>query len=150
MRHLDNLGYPTARSYLKNKKYFGHVRSDKIRTALDNGNIILENYCLIHYNKYKKRTKLGNVYASKNDVILHQISNIKAEKGNAVRVINRFFDYVNATVYLCVRNDNPRAIRFYEKVGMKCVGEIFWGKDKSIEGKVFVKYTGNDLSAFLE
>ena len=140
----------TARSYLKNKKYFGHVRSDKIRTALDNGNIILENYCLIHYNKYKKRTKLGNIYASKNDVIIHQISNLNRRKGNAVSVINRFFDYVNTTVYLCVRNDNPRAIRFYEKVGMKCVGEIFWGKDKNIEGKVFVKYTGNDLSAFLE
>ena len=75
MRHLDNLGYPTARSYLKNKKYFGHVRSDKIRTALENRNIILEDDCLIHYNKYKKRTKLGNVYASKNDVIIHQISN---------------------------------------------------------------------------
>ena len=140
----------TARSYRKNKKYFGHVRSDKIRTALENRNIILEDDCLIHYNKYKKRTKLGNVYASKNDVIIHQISNLNRRKGNAVSVINRFFDYVNTTVYLCVRNDNPRAIRFYEKVGMKCVGEIFWGKDKSIEGKVFVKYTGNTLSAFLE
>ena len=150
MRHLDNLGYPTARSYLKNKKYFGHVRSDKIRTALENRNIILEDDCLIHYNKYKKRTKLGNVYASKNDVILHQISNLNRRKGNAVSVINRFFDYVNTTVYLCVRNDNPRAIRFYEKVGMKCVGKIFWGKDKNIEGKVFMKYTGNTLSSFLE
>ena len=150
MHHLGSSDYRIARSYLSDKKFFAHVRSDKIETALLNGNIILENSVLIHYNKYKKKTKLGNVFANKNEVILHQISNKNLGNGNAVSVINRFFDYVNTTVYLCVRNDNPRAIRFYEKVGMKCVGKIFWGKDKNIEGKVFMKYTGNTLSSFLE
>ena len=150
MHHLRSSDYRIARSYLSDKKFFAHVRSDKIETALLHGNIILENSVLIHYNKYKKKTKLGNVFANKNEVILHQISNKNFGNGNAVSVINRFFDYVNTTVYLCVRNDNPRAIRFYEKVGMKCVGKIFWGKDKNIEGKVFMKYTGNTLSSFLE
>ena len=150
MHHLGSSDYRIARSYLSDKKFFAHVRSDKIENALLHGNIILENSVLIHYNKYKKKTKLGNVFANKNEVILHQISNKNFGNGNAVSVINRFFDYVNTTVYLCVRNDNPRAIRFYEKVGMKCVGKIFWGKDKNIEGKVFMKYTGNTLSSFLE
>ena len=132
-------------SYFADKTIFPHIRSDKIRTLIANQNVILENHVLITYQVYKKKTKLGNVYAEKHDVILHQISNKNRGSGYAEIVIKRFFDYVKSNVFLSVRSENKRACRFYEKVGMKEIGKIAWGSDKQISGKVFVKTTTNPL-----
>jgi len=132
-------------SFFADKSIFPHIRTDKIKTLIENENIIVENNVLITYQVYKKKTKLGNVFAEKNDVILHQISNKNFGSGSAEIVIKRFFDYVKSNVFLSVRSENKRACRFYKKVGMDCIGKIAWGSDKQISGKVFVKYSANPL-----
>ena len=61
--------------------------------------------------------------------------------------MNRFFDYVARPVWLTVRRDNIRAKKFYDKMGMKIIGEIFWGNGR-IEGDVYV-YGHSDLNKFM-
>jgi len=145
VKKVSSLDYPRVMSFFADKNIFPHIRSDKIRTLIANQNVIIENNVLITYQVYKKKTHLGNVFAEKYDVILHQIVNKNFASGNAEKVINRFFDYVKSNVFLSVRSENKRACRFYEKVGMKEVGKITWGSDNQISGKVFVKYSANPL-----
>ena len=60
------------------------------------------------------------------------------DKVNSVKIINKFFDYVNTNVWCTVRSDNIRACKFYEKIGMEKVSEISWSKGK-LKGYVFLK-----------
>ena len=137
--------YKKVMSFFADKNIFPHIRTDNIKELISNDNVILEKDVLITYQVYKKKTHLGNVFAEKYDVILHQIVNKNFASGNAEKVINRFFDYVKSNVFLSVRSENKRACRFYEKVGMKEVGKITWGSNNQISGKVFVKTTTNPL-----
>ena len=132
-------------SFFADKNIFPHIRTDKIKTLIENQNVIVEKNVLITYQVYKKKTQLGNVFAEKYDVILHQIANKNIGNGNSTIVINDFFSYVKSNVFLCVRSENKQACKFYEKVGMDCIGKIAWGSDKQISGKVFVKYSANPL-----
>ena len=137
--------YKKVMSFFADKNIFPHIRTDNIKELISNDNVILENDVLITYQVYKKKTSLGNVFAEKYDVILHQIVNKKIGSGAAEIVIKRFFDYVKSNVFLTVRSENKQACKFYEKVGMKEIGKIAWGSDKNISGKVFVKTTTNPL-----
>jgi hypothetical protein len=139
--HKANTGdFDNVMSYFKqHKSVFPHIRTDKVMEQIKKQNAILENGVLITYGIYKKKTKLGDTFANKHDAILHQIATKELGKGNAVVVINDFFDYVGTNVFLTVREENIRAIKFYEKVGMTCIGNIDWGFNKQIKGKVYVK-----------
>ena len=132
-------------SFFADKNIFPHIRTDKIKTLIENQNVIVEKNVLITYQVYKKKTQLGNVFAEKYDVILHQIANKNIGNGNSTIVINDFFSYVKSNVFLCVRSENKQACKFYEIVGMNCIGKIAQGSDKQISGKVFVKYSANPL-----
>jgi len=139
--HKANIGdFDNVMSYFKHhKSVFPHIRTDKVMGQIKKQNVILENGVLITYGIYKKKTNLGNTFANKHDAILHQIATKGVGKGNAVLVINDFFAYMGRNVFLTVREENTRAIKFYEKVGMTCIGNIGWGFDKQIKGKVYVK-----------
>ena len=121
------------------KTIFPHIRTDKVMRQIKDQKVILQNDVVITYGIYKKKTHLGNVTASKHDAILHQIVTKELGQGNALRVINDFFNYVSTNVFLTVRTENTRAISFYKKIGMNCIGKIAWGKNKEIKGNVFVK-----------
>ena len=131
------------------KSLFPHIRNTKVLEQIQNQNVILENDVLITYGIYKKKTNLGNTFANKHDAIIHQILTKQLGKGNAVKVINDFFKYVSTNVYLSVRAENIRAIKFYEKVGMICVGNINWGKGNLIQGKVYAKITSVSIVPFI-
>ena len=51
----------------------------------------------------------------------------------------RFLDFNKGKdVWLTVRAENKRAIAFYEKQDFAEVGDIEWGKENQIKGKVFL------------
>ena len=55
-----------------------------------------------------------------------------------VDVFHKFFEHINSNLWLCVRNENTRAISFYEKVGFEKDGDIAW-KSGELPGTVFCK-----------
>ena len=145
MNKVSIKDFDNVMSYFKlYKDLFPHVRTDNIKELIEKEQVILENGVLITYNVYQKKTTLGNVFANKNDAIIHQIVNKDLGSGNATSVINDFFKYVDTNVFLTVRQSNLQANKFYKKVGMDCIGKISWS-DKSILGNVYVKSTSVPL-----
>ena len=76
----------------------------------------------------------------KSDYIIHQIIAKNKGTGEAAKVIQEYFAYINANCYLTVRCENP-ANYFYRKVGMTKVGYINWSKG-TMKGNVWKKSKG--------
>ena len=122
-----------------NKKWFPHVRTFHVRNRLSWGQVILQDGILITEQEYKRSGKIGrdtDVETKKGDRIIHQIINSQPNNGNARKVIKEYFKYVNADVYLTVREENVPANKFYKKIGMEKVGYINWSKGK-MKGNVW-------------
>lgn len=131
----------------KNRDVFPYFRRDGLMNKLKGyrGAVVYENGVVILYHYYDVRYRIGNVYANSGDVIINEL--VKEDGGDAKGVVGRFFEYVAQPVWLTVRKDNIRAKRFYDKMGMEIVGEIFWG-DGTIEGDVYV-YSHSNLKEFM-
>ena len=126
----------------QNKEWFPHVRTSHVENRLNWGQVILQDGIVITQQQYKRNGKIGkdtDVDVKKGDYIIHQIINSNPSNGNAKKVIEEYFDYVNQNVYLTVRSENIPANKFYEKVGMEKVGYINWSKGK-MKGNVW-KYS---------
>lgn len=121
---------------------FPHIRKDYIERNLSKGNVIYENDVVIIYNKYKKKTRLGNVFALSGNFILHQIVT-KYRDGRATQIFKKFLNELDDKLFLTVRSSNTKAINFYERNGMKCVGDIAW-KNNTLPGKVFLYTKSNN------
>ena len=122
-----------------NKKWFPHVRTFHVRNRLSWGQVILQDGVLITEQEYKRSGKIGrdtDVETKKGDRIIHQIINSQPNNGNARKVIEEYFKYVNTDVYLTVREENVPANKFYKKIGMEKVGYINWSKGK-MKGNVW-------------
>jgi len=94
---------------------------------------------VITYHKNQNNRKIGqntDVKVEKGSHMIHQILNENVGNGNSEKVIKKFFDFVGSDVYLTVRADNVPANKFYNKIGMKEVGEICWSQGKML-GKVW-------------
>ena len=98
-------------------------------------NLILDNDVVITYNFYKRKQKVGDIQAYKDDCILHQIA--AKNKGTASDVLQRFFKWTKRRVYLSVRSDNEIAKKFYVKNDMKLVGSTTWAKG-TLPGDVYL------------
>ena len=110
------------------KDYFPHLRKDYLQRMIKTGNVVLDKEVVITYNPYKRKNTLSEgVIAEKGDCVLHQIAS-KNHDGSASDVLQRFFKFVNARVFLTVRSSNAVAKKFYEKNGMKLVGHTSWSK----------------------
>ena len=160
MNHARSSDFETAMSFFKeNRKVFPHVRSDKIKRQIRDHQVILENDVVITYQIYKRKVHLGptgsalgvnGAVASKGDCILHQIVAKVKGNGSATEVIENFFDEVDTNVFLTVRADNERAIRFYHKIGMDKVGLTSWSGGR-IPGEIYCKrHEGGDLFEDIE
>ena len=124
-----------------NKKWFPHVRTFHVRNRLSWGQVILQDGVLITEQEYKRSGKIGrdtDVETKKGDRIIHQIINSQPNNGNARKVIEEYFKYVDTDVYLTVREENVPANKFYKKIGMEKVGYINWSKGKML-GNVWLK-----------
>ena len=58
----------------RHRQFFPHIRKDYIERNINEKNVIYQNEVVIFYKKYKRKTKLGSVYALKDNYILHQIA----------------------------------------------------------------------------
>lgn len=118
------------------KDYFPHIRKEYIYNNIKNNKVLFEGGVVIIYNVYKRKQKIGNQLAEKNDVHLKQI--FVRERGNKINreVFSRFLNSFNTKIWLSVREENVVARKFYEKNGMKLVGNIFWSTGK-IRGCVY-------------
>ena len=123
--------------FYQHKELFPHVRTDYMRRMIESGHLILDNGVIITYNYYKRnyklvRSSLGEmsqkIIMQPNDCILHQIA-AKNRNGSASEALQRFFKWTKRRVFLSVRSDNVIAKKFYEKNGMKLVGQTSWTKD---------------------
>ena len=121
---------------------FPHIRKDYIDRNLEKGNVIFENDVVIIYNKYMKKTRLGNIHAVKGNFILHQIVT-KHRDGRATQIFQKFLNEMDDKLFLTVRSSNLTAINFYERNGMTCVGDIAW-KNNTLPGKVFLYTKSNN------
>ena len=122
-----------------NKKWFPHVRTFHVRNRLSWGQVILQDGVLITEQEYKRSGKIGrdtDVETKKGERIIHQIINSQPNNGNARKVIEEYFKYVDTDVYLTVREENVPANKFYKKIGMEKVGYINWSKGK-MKGNVW-------------
>ena len=128
---------------------FPHIRKDKIETMIEFHNVIWDEKVLITYNHYKRKQAVAmmaekdrvvSAYeAQKGDCILHQIAAKNLGDGSSKKVFLRFLDFNKGKdVWLSVRAENKRAIAFYEKQDFAEVGDIEWGKENQIKGKVFL------------
>ena len=124
--------------FKQHKDVFPHVRLDFIRRKINTDRCVYESGVVINYTIYKRRQKVGLILvAKKGDVMLNQIANTKPGNGRSEEVLRRFFVMTKGrVVWLTVRADNKRAIRFYEKMGFELMGDISW-KSGEIKGCIF-------------
>ena len=138
MKHATIEDFHTIKNIFKGyRDIFPYLRFDSLKNKVEEGKVIYDSGVVITYNKYKRNQKLGNVQAKKGDIVIQEI--VKEQAGNSVDVFKRFADFVKEDIWLTVRRDNQKAKRFYDKVGMKVVGEVVWSKG-TLMGDVY-KYS---------
>ncbi len=136
MRHATIEDFDVVKGIFKeNRDVFPYLRFDSLKHKIKEGKVVYDTGVVITYNKYKRKQKLGNVQANMGDIVIQEI--VKEEGGDAEDVFLRFVDFVVEDVWLTVRRDNERAKKFYDRVGMELVGEVFWSKG-TIPGDVYL------------
>lgn len=136
MRHATIEDFDVVKGIFKeNRDVFPYLRFDSLKNKIEEGKVVYDKGVVITYNKYKRKQKLGNVQANMGDIVIQEI--VKEEGGDAEDVFLRFVDFVVEDVWLTVRRDNERAKKFYDRVGMELVGEVFWSKG-TIPGDVYL------------
>ncbi len=128
--------------FKKYKSIFPHIRQDYIFNMIKTGKCWYENGIIIMFNQYKRNNKIGNVTAPIGSFTIKQIVNENIGNGNTTTVLENFIRYANKDIYLSVRKDNTRAIRFYQKNNFHEIGIINW-KNNTIPGLVFIRKAQN-------
>jgi hypothetical protein len=118
------------REFQAHRDVFPHIRQDALKRRIERHQCIYQGGVVIVWQKYKKRTRVGNVRIPAGAVVLHQILNSRQFNGAGGRVFDQFVrEIVNRSggdLYLSVRKDNAVAYEFYERHGMKVVGKVAW------------------------
>ena len=138
MHHADLSDFEEVKNiFYQYRDIFPHIRTDYLTRQIEGGHCILKDGIVITYNFYKRPQPIGTVLAGKFDCILHQIVKDTNKYTSASSVLKEFFEYVKTDVWLSVRRDNAVAKKFYEKNGMKLVGECSWA-DETLPGDVYL------------
>jgi len=124
--------------FKQHKKIFPHIRIDYIKSMIEKGNCVLDNGVVIMFLRYKRHNRIGTIRAPKDSYTIKQIVNSMPGNGNASDVMNKFLEQIDEVVFLSVRADNIRAIKFYENNEFVSVGTINW-KQGIIPGIVFAR-----------
>jgi hypothetical protein len=118
---------------------FPHVRQDALERRIRAKECVFDSDVVLVFQRYKKRTRVGDVDIPAGSVMLHQIVNGNQFNGAGGRLFDRFHDEMAADLYLSVRAENTIARRFYERHGMKAVGKVSWAGDA--KGVIYCKST---------
>ena len=129
------------RHFQSRRDVFPHIRKDRLRNRIEAGQCVYQNGVVITFQKYKKRTRVGNVQIPAGSIMLHQILNGRQFNGAGRRVFRQFVDEIvkpsRGDLYLSVRTGNAVACRFYERHSMKVAGTVDW-KNGTIPGLVYL------------
>jgi hypothetical protein len=116
--------------FQKRKDVFPHVRQDKLRRMIEVGQVVWQDGVIITYQKYKKRTRVGEIEIPAGSIMLHQILNSNQFSGKGGKVLKQFVEEIvkpsGGDLYLSVRKENAVACSFYERNGMSVVGKVSW------------------------
>lgn len=127
------------------KDIFPHIRLDALKRRIEAGQCIFEENVVVVFQRYKKRTRIGEVDIPAGATMLHQIVNGSQFSGAGGRVFGRFFDDVvmpsGGDLFLSVRAGNTVACRFYERHGMEIAGKVAWSGG-TIPGLIYCKKLG--------
>ena len=115
-----------------NKKLFPHIRPDEIDRLIRSDACVYDSGVVIMFTIYKRNNLIGNILAPKGSCTLKQMLNTQIGNGNAQLVLDKFLTFINRDVYLSVRADNLRAIRFYEKNNFIKIGSVAWNKGTTL------------------
>ena len=141
--------YDTFRLY---KDIFPHLRFDYLTRKVKSDRCIYEDDVAITYTIYQRKNKVGTSYenlelkASKGDVMIHQLANANPSNGKSKEIVQRFLEENchGKRVWLTVRQNNDRAVHFYEKMNFENVGTVHWMKGK-LPGYVFCYVTNKTI-----
>lgn len=130
MRYATLADLKEIYGFLQAHEELKHVRQDKLRKRIEAGQCVYHDGVAITFQKYKKRTRVGDVQVPAGAIMLHQIVNGRQFSGKGGEIFEKFVKEVvkpsGGDLYLSVRKSNTVACRFYEKHGMKVVGKVAW------------------------
>lgn len=116
-------------AFRSRREVFPHIRFDAIQRRCRDRECIFERGVALTFQRYRRGVWLGSVLVPAGSVVLHQIVSTK-ERGAADDVFVRFSDMVRqrfgSDIYLTVRETNGWARQFYERHGMREIGEVAW------------------------
>lgn len=116
--------------FQKRKDVFPHVRQDKLRRMIEEGQVVWQDEVVITYQQYKRKTRVGDVQIPAGAIMLHQILNSNQFSGKGGAVFEQFVEEIvkpsGGDLYLSVRKENAVACLFYERHGMEVVGKVAW------------------------
>tara|TARA_Y100001970_G_C14237327_1_gene862634 strand:- start:2111 stop:2572 length:462 start_codon:yes stop_codon:yes gene_type:complete len=128
--------------FKRNRKFFPNIRISYLLKSIQQKKCIFNNGVIIIFSIVKSKTKIGKITtATKSDCHINQILASKND-GSASKLIRQFFSYIyllpytSGKIFLNVRNDNFRAMKFYERNGMKLIDTTNW-KNGLIKGYVY-------------
>jgi len=128
------------RHFQAHRDVFPHIRQDALKRRIAARQCVYQDGVVITYQRYRKRTLVGNVRIPAGAIMLHQILNSDQFNGTGGRVFRQFVDKVvkpsGGDLYLSVRRQNIIARRFYERHGMTVTGTVAW-KNGAIPGLVY-------------
>jgi len=141
MRHANLRDLKTVyRHFQSHRNVFPHTRQDALKRRIEAQQCVYQDGVVITYQRYKKRTKVGDVQIPAGSIMLHQILNSNQFNGAGQKVFRQFVDEIvkssGGDLYLSVRTENAIACRFYERHGMTVAGTVAW-KKKKIPGLVY-------------
>lgn len=128
------------RHFRSHRDIFPHIRQDALKRRIEAHQCIYQDGVVITFQRYRKRTRVGDVQVPAGAIMLHQILNSRQFNGAGRKVFRQFVDEIvkpsGGDLYLSVRKENSVACRFYERNGMVVTGTIAW-KNDTISGLVY-------------
>jgi len=128
------------RHFQAQRDVFPHIRQDGLKRRVGAHQCIYQDGVIVMYQRYRKRTRVGNVQIPARSIMLHQILNSRQFSGKGGEVLEQFVREIvkpaGGDLYVTVGNENAVARRFYERNGMKIVGTVAW-KNRTIPGLVY-------------
>ena len=116
------------------RNVFPHLSPTDIKKSIQNKELIWKYGVAIQFKYYKQKRKKGTFTTKVGDI--HLIKMCKVNGGLSDMAFNEWLDLLKrGRIVLSVRQDNHRAIKFYERHNFNIQTEISWGKDK-IKGYV--------------
>ena len=116
------------------RNVFPHLTPTDIKKSIQNKELIWKYGVAIQFKYYKQKRKKGTFTTKVGDI--HLIKMCKVNGGLSDLAFNEWLDLLKrGRIVLSVRQDNHRAIKFYERHNFNIKSEISWGKDK-IKGYV--------------